>query len=252
MALFRPKLWTAAGGALLIAAGGLAACSDAPETADTPSSAASAGEGEGGEGEGGGGEAGAASAYGAVPAESRGALQLAHLKGFLLVAEAAAPVEGEASAAALAGQGMLEVYDPQKAAYDAMGVDEAILRRAADTGTTGAINAAVAELDRAARDAGGDPADVVTGMLNISSGLYALVVTPDGVDPVEWQHSYGAAMAAKAIADREGALRSVRADIDQFVQLWPAVTAPTDPAEAATPGALQAQASRVQLALSGL
>ncbi|GAD60079.1 hypothetical protein [Brevundimonas abyssalis] len=167
--LFRPRLWTAAGSALLIA--GVAACSDqggeAPAQAATPpASAAEEGEGEGG-------EAGAVSAYGAVPAESLLALRLQHLKGFFLVAQAASPVEGEASAAALAGQGMLEVYDPAKADYDAAGVDEVVLRRAAESGSTGALNAAITELDRAARLAGGDAGAVVRGLLNISTGLYA-------------------------------------------------------------------------------
>lgn len=243
--LFRPRLWTAAGSALLIA--GVAACSDqtGSPAQPTPPPASAAGEGEGG-------EAGVGDAYGAVPAESLAALRLHHLKGFFLAAQAAAPVEGADAAAALAGQGMLEVYDPARAAFEATGVDEAVLRRAADSGSTGALNAAIVELDRAARQAGGNAADVVTGLLNISTGLYALVVTDDGVDPVEWQHSYGAALAAKAVADRDGALRSVRGDIDAFVANWSGITAPADPAEAAAPGALQAQASRIELSLSGL
>lgn len=244
--LFRPRLWTAAGSALLIA--GVAACSDqgGEATAQPPAPPASAaGEGEGG-------EAGAADAYGAIPDESRTALRLQHLKGFFLVAQAASPVEGEEAAAALAGQGMLEVYDPAKADYDAAGVDEAVLRRAAGSGSTGALNAAITELDRAARLAGGNAGDVVTGLLNISTGLYALVVTEDGVDPIEWQHSYGAALAAQQVAARDGALRPVRGEIDAFVANWTDVIAPTDPAGAPPPGALQAQASRIELSLSGL
>ena len=246
--LFRPRLWTAAGSALLIA--GVAACSD--QSGETPAQPTTPPVSAAGEGEGEGGEAGAASAYGAVPAESMLALRLQHLKGFFLVAQAASPVEGEASAAALAGQGMLEVYDTAKADYDAAGVDEDVLRRAAESGSTGALNAAITELDRAARQAGGNAADVVTGLLNISPGLYALVVTDDGVDPIEWQHSYGAALAAQQVAARDGALRPVRDEIDAFVANWTDVTAPTDPAEATPPGELQAQASRIELSLSGL
>ena len=147
---------------------------------------------------------------------------------------------------------MLEVYDPAKADYDAAGVDEDVLRRAAESGSTGALNAAISELDRAARQAGGNAADVVTGLLNISTGLYALVVTDDGVDPIEWQHSYGAALAAQQVAARDGALRPAREEIDAFVANWSDVTAPTNPSEATPPGELQAQASRIELSLSGL
>lgn len=254
MSLFRPKLWTAAGGALLIAASGLAACSQADDAAKTDTTpAATAGEGEGGEGEG--GEAGATSAYDAVPAPSKAALQLAHLKGFFLVAQAVAKPGGEqaeAEAAALAGQGMLEVFDPQKADFASAGVNEQVLRRAAEAGSASALNSAVAELDRAARDAGGDNAAVVRGMLSIANGLYGHVVTADGVDPVEWQHSYGAALAAKSIADRDGKLAAVRNDMNAFVALWPTVTAPEAPADAPAPGAVSAQASRIELALQGL
>ena len=254
MSLFRPKLWTAAGGALLIAATGLAACGQADDAAKTDTTpAATAGEGEGGEGEG--GEAGAVSAYDAVPAESKAALQLAHLKGFFLVAQAVAELGGElaeAEAAALAGQGMLEVFDPQKADFAASGVDEQVLRRAAEAGTPATLNAAVSELDRAARDAGGDGAQVVKGMLSIANGLYGHVVTPDGVDPIEWQHSYGAALAAQSIAERDGELAPVRKDIDAFVALWPSVAAPEAAADAPAQGAVSAQASRIELALQGL
>ena len=250
MSLFRPKLWTAAGGALVIAAG-LAACSEpAEEPASAPASAPSSAAGEAGEGEG--GEAGANSAYDAVSAESRTALRLAHLKGFMLVAREAAPVEGEDAAAALAGQGMLEVYDPAKATFDAAGADEAVLRRAAESGAPAALNAAIAELDRAARDAGGEPAEVVKGMIRIATGLYSLVIVDDTVDPVEYQHALGAAMAAQAAAARAGGLSSVRDDLEAFVALWPQVTAPDTVEEAPAVSEVQAQASRIELALSGL
>lgn len=248
MSLFRPKLWTAAGGALVIAAGGLAACSGPAEEPSAAPPGAHAGEA----GEGEGGEAGANSAYDAISADSRTALRLAHLKGFMLVAREAAPVEGEAAAAALAGQGMLEVYDPAKETYDAAGVDEAVLRRAAESGTPATLNAAISELDRAARDAGGDPAEVVKGLTSISTGLYRLVIVEDTVDPVEYQHALGAAMAAQAAAARAGGLSSVRDDLDAFVGLWPQVTAPDSAETAPSVSEVQAQASRIELALSGL
>ncbi len=254
MSLFRPKLWTAAGGALLIATTGLAACNQADDAAKTDTTpVATAGEGEGGEGEG--GEAGAASAFDSIPAESKSALRLAQLKGFFLAAQAVARPGGEqaqAEAGALAGQGMLEVYDAAKADFAATGVREPLLRKAVETGSASDINAAVAELDRAARDAGGDNAAVVKGMLSIANGLYGHVITADGVDPVEWQHSYGAALAAKSIADKDSKLAAVRKDVDAFVALWPSITAPEAATAAPTTGDVSAAASRVELALQGL
>ncbi|GAD60080.1 hypothetical protein MBEBAB_2330 [Brevundimonas abyssalis TAR-001] len=77
-------------------------------------------------------------------------------------------------------------------------------------------------------------------------------MTEDGVDPIEWQHSYGAALAAQQVAARDGALRPARDEIDAFVANWTDVTAPADPAEARAPGELQAQASRIELSLSGV
>ena len=73
-------------------------------------------------------------------------------------------------------------------------------------------------------------------MLSIANGLYGHVVTPDGVDPIEWQHSYGAALAAQSIAERDGELAPVRKDIDAFVALWPSVAAPEAAADAPAHG----------------
>jgi hypothetical protein len=81
------------------------------------------------------GETGARGAYDTVPADSRRALRIAHLKGFVLAAQAAAPVQGEAAASALVGQGLLEVYTPAAAEFTAAGVSEEALQNAAKTGS---------------------------------------------------------------------------------------------------------------------
>jgi hypothetical protein len=260
MTTFRPRLWTSVGAALL-----LSACSqgepektgDADGTAAAPATAAPAPSGEAGEtagGEGGGGEAGAATAYANVSPESRTALRLAHLKGFFLVAQQALPAEGAESAAALAGQGMLEVFDPVADTYRKAGVNEQILRTAAEKGDAASLKAAVSHLDQVRTRVGGEPAQVVRGMVDIAAGLYAHVITDEAVDVIEYQHSYGAALAAKAELDRNGgdaALAGVRKDLDAFLDAWRSVTAPEQVAQAAPVGQVQAQASRVQLALSG-
>ena len=251
---FRPKLWLTLGAALALTA----ACSEQGEAGGEAGSgeggSAVAGEGEGGEGEGGegaaggAGEAGAQAAYAGVPAESLAALRIAHLKGFFLVAQQARGVEGDAAAAALAGQGMAEVYDAQAADFAGSGLDEAVLRRAAETGSQADLAAAVAALDAAQQRAGGSPGAVVSGLASIAAGIYNTVNIDGAVDPVEYQHALGSALAAQSTANAGNLAPANRSDVDTLVGLWPAATAPED-ASALTPaGQVQAQASRIQLA----
>lgn len=250
---FRPKLWLTLGAALTLTA----ACSEqgAPgeggEGEAGTATAAGEGEGEGGEGEGGGGaavgEAGAAAGYAGVPAESLPALRLAHLAGFFLVAQRAQAVEGDASAAALAGQGLAEVYDPMASDFESTGLDAAVLRRAAETGSEADLVAAIAALDAAQARAGGDPAVVAGALSDIAAGIYREVVIDGAVDPVEYQHSLGAALAARSVAERGGLGQQTRSDLDALIAMWLGVTAPEDPAQAAPSGEVQAQASRIRL-----
>jgi hypothetical protein len=206
MTTFRPRLWTSLSAAAVLSAGIVGCGGEGGEKAATPPdgvTASTGGEGQGGEGEGGeaaapaaSGEAGAQEAYTAVPAGSRAALRLAHLKGFILAAQAIAPTEGAEAASALVGQGMLEVYDPAAAEYAALGVNTAALRNAASSGTAGELSAALATLNQAGAKAGGEPAEVVKAMTNIAAGLYQGVVAGGAVDTVEYQHAYGAALSA--------------------------------------------------------
>lgn len=251
---FRPKLWLTLGAALALTA----ACSEQGEAGGEAASgeggSAVAGEGEGGEGEGGAGpaggtgEAGAQAAYAGVPAESRAALRIAHLNGFFLVARQAQVSEGDAAAAALAGQGLAEVYDTQAADFAASGIDPAVLRRAAETGSQADLAAAITALDAAQQRAGGNPGAVVAGLASIAAGIYNTVNIDGAVDPVEYQHALGAALAAQATANAADLSPAIRTDVDGLVDQWNGVTAPED-ASALTPaGEVQAQASRIQLA----
>lgn len=256
MTAFRPKLWTTVGAVAL-----LSACSPGGEAGEKASvdtgAASSAAAGEAGEsaaGEGGAGEAGATAAYSAVPAASRTALRIAHLRGFFLIAREAQKSEGDDAAAALAGQGMLEVFDPVADVFRQTGLDATKLRAAVATGDTASLTAAIAELDRVRGKVGGDPAAVVNGMTGIAAGLYANVVADGAVDPVEYQHSRGAALSAQVEADRfageSAAAKAAKPDLDKFLTLWPGPVAPEDPAKATPPGQVSAQAARIQLALS--
>lgn len=215
--------------------------------------------GEGGEaaiGEAGGehGEAGVQTAYAGIDGPARTALRLQHLKAFALVAQqvAAAGQPGEASV--LVAQGLLEVYDP--AADQFGGFDPAAAREAGATPDPAKIAAAIAAIDAAQAQAQANPADIAARMADMAAGLYAHVVTPIGVDPIEYQHSYGMALAARdALVRGEAALKrqnaaryaEALAEVDRFIALWPGVTAPET---AATHRAVVAQASRVRLALS--
>ena len=276
MSVFRAKIWTGVGAAVLLGAGGLAACSGeggegAEQGAAAPASspAATGGEGEGGEagpapapvtaggeGEGdeagaAGGERGASTAYAAVPAESRTAFRLAQLKGFFLAAQALGRAEGPEAAAALAGQGMLEVYDPAKSQIAGAGFDEAALRRAAQTGEPAALDAAVRTLQAAEGKAGGDPAAVARGLTALTVGLYREATAGGALDPIEYQHAYAAALAAQSVAAGQGRLSGAKTDIDRLARLWRTPVAPDDAAAAPKLAEVQAQASRVELALSG-
>ena len=247
---FRPLLWTSASAALLLAAcggeGGKPAAGEGGEAAAVSSAPAEA-AGEGGEGAGGeGGEAGAASAFAATPAESKPALHVAQLKGFFLIAQR--QTEGAEAAAALAGQGLLEAYDTEKAVFQKLGANEAVLRKAAETGSPADLKAAVAELDRLQAKAGGDPTAVARGLVGISSGLYANVEHDGIVDPMEYQHALGAALSAQEALSkaRNPRANAAKIEVDRLIALFPVTQAP----EKITPKAqVLAQASRAELEL---
>jgi len=246
---FRPKLWITLGAALALTA----ACSEqgAPggEAGSGEGGATASGEGEGeGAGSAGVGEAGAAAGYAGVPEESLLALRIAHLKGFFLVAQRAQAVEGDAAAAALAGQGLAEVYDPSVAAFATAGLDAELLRRAAQSGSAADLAAAVTALNTAQTAAGGDAGTVVGALADISAGIYREVGVDGAVDPVEYQHALGAAMAARATAEAGGLPAQAVSDVEALVGMWRGVTAPEAVSDLTPAGQVQAQASRIRLA----
>lgn len=267
----KAKLWRGVGLAALTASA-LVACSPGGEGGEGGEAASHGEAGEAATGESGGeageaakgetggehGEAGAAGAYAGLDATAATQLRLAHLKGFLLVAKKELDAGHGPEAGALLGQGMLEVYTPAAAAFP--GLDPAPL------------NAASADLldgkpaGKAGLDAGlaaitakqTADAEVVRRMLSIARGLYSGVVVAGAVDPIEYQHSLGAALSAQdAFARAEPALKAknaartaeAKAEIARLVALWPTVQAPETPA---APAQVAAQVSRVELALSGL
>jgi len=264
----KAKLWRGVGLAALAAgAVGVVACSPGGEGGESAvQGEAATGEtggeaGEAAKGESGGeqGEAGAQAGYAGLDGAARTQLRLQHLKGFLLVAQKELEAGRGPEAGALIGQGVLEVHTP--AAGDFAGLDVAPINAAsgalmdAKPGGAEALRASLRAIE--AKQTASD-AETVRRMLRIANGLYSGVVTPAGVDPVEYQHSLGAALAARdAFARAEPALKAKNAahaaeaktELDRLIALWPASQAPDAPAPTAQ---VAAQISRVELALSGL
>jgi hypothetical protein len=236
----------------LISVTGLSACTPKTEAGASsdqaaPSAAPAGPVAAGGAGEA--GETGAHSAYSGIPADSLSALHIAHLRGFFLIAQA--QKDGPDAAAILTSQGMIEAYDPSSAVFSAVGIDQAVLRKAATSGSAADLKAAIVALDAGLAKAGGDPKAVIRGLVEISSGLYKGVVVDGGVDPIEYQHSLGAALSAKAAlaaaVKTHPQLAGATAPMDAFIALWPALSAPEKPA---SHGQVLAQASRIELAIS--
>lgn len=225
----------------------------APPTPAPVAGAAPAGGGEAG-------EAGAASAYAGLTGDQRTALRIAHLRGFIMAASTVAQANQPDEAGVLVQQGVLEVFDSAPSEFGSLNME--IIRAAADTATLSKaqritrLRAAEAELTRASADLDAEAAITTARMIDIATGLYQLVVQEDFVDPIEYQHSMGAAMSARAVLiNGEGELRreNLRAygeavgALNRFVGLWPEATAPEQP----TPyREVLTQGSRVRLALS--
>lgn len=220
----------------------------APAAAAPPASAGEAGE------------AGAATAYAGLSGDQRIALRLQHLKGFVMAAAAVTAANQPTEAGVLIQQGLLEVYDAAPTEFGSLNV--AILRTAAEGDTLNRaqrmqrIRDAEDELNRAAEGLEAEPAITVARMVDIATGLYQHVQQEDFVDPIEYQHSMGAALAARdalilgqTVLRRENAraFGESRTAIDRFISLWPNASAPETP----TPYRdVLAQSSRIRFALS--
>lgn len=209
------------------------------------------------------GEAGVVSAYAGLQGDQRTALRLQHLKGFVLAAERIAEAGNLESAAIVLQQGLLEVYNPAPSEFGAL--DVAVIRAAADPDTAASglaqrLTAAEREIDRALAGLHDvDYAVLTARMVDIATGLYQGAMQPDFIDPVEYQHSMGAARSAQgALALGRASLRHRNArayteaeqELQRFEALWPTPEAPEQSSQAASYQQVLAQSSRVRLALS--
>lgn len=198
------------------------------------------------------GEAGVATAYAGLDAEARAALRIAHLKGFVLIADKVSDAGQKDEAGVLVSQGLLEVAAIAESDFARMDLAPV---RAAETGEAAKIKAALAAFEGA--QTAPNAAHIVR-MMAISTGLYGHVLHEGMVDPIEYQHALGAMLAAQDSLKRArptlGAKNAARyneavREMEKLVALWPGVTAPEKPASLAQ---VLGQAARVELALSGL
>ena len=282
MIAWKFKLWRTAGAA---AALGLAGCGEGGpgdtgegghgEAGDgavhgeaggaTPATGGEAGEAAIGEAGGEHGEAGVATAYAGLSGDALTALRIQHLRGFVMAAAKIVADRGSfsgepADAAVLVQQGLLEVYDPAADQFGALDVTK--LREAAGgfdftrAQMVQRLRDSEEELSRAIGELDFDEAQLVVRMVDISTGLYQNVLIDGVADPIEYQHSMGAALAAqqalllhqnKLRTENLGAFSRASGELNRFVALWPSREPPNDPA---TYQQVLVQGSRVRLALS--
>jgi hypothetical protein len=233
-------------------------------TAPAGGEAGEAGEAARGESGGEHGEAGVVTAYAGLSGDQLTALRIQHLRGFVMAAakivEDRGSFSGEpADAAVLVQQGLLEVYDPAADQFGTLDVT-ALREAAAGTDFTRAqmmqrLRAAQEELTRAVGLLDYDDAQLVVRMIDISTGLYQHVLIDGVADPIEYQHSMGAALAAQQALllgqdemtrENRAAFSRATGEVNRFVALWPSREPPQNPA---TYQQVLAQSSRVRLAL---
>jgi hypothetical protein len=280
----KPRMWTMMGlGAMALV--GVSACQPGGEAGAAAGEGGEAGPAvataKAGEGEGEGvkaaaavpavggetGEAGAQDAYAGVPETSRLGLRIAHVTGFVLIAQKSYDAGQVDEASVLISQGLLEVYAPNAVELDAgaKGLKAAFEKIVASIDAKkpkAETDAAFVSAIKLAREtevaSGAAPKDVINAMLSIGAGLYSGAVLPSGNDPIEYQHAQGAVLGAKAAfevsksklsAQNSARTQTLGKDVDALVALFPSVTLPETPASVAE---ITGAASRAQLALSGI
>lgn len=255
----RMKTWAKLGLGTALASGVVAACGQSPSDdvtveADTPVIAAPAGEaGESGEGEG-------ASDHSmtTLPVEKRVAFMSGHVKAGLSLFRAGAPDQ----AAKHLLHPVSETHEAERAGIDALGFDQEIflqVSQALEDGRPAAeiepqLAAAEANMALMQTNAGGDPVDIISYLMDTVFDEYRVGVTDGTItDPGEYQDAYGFTVVALDIANRIEGKDTARLinELEALLALWPE----TGPLADSTPTAvstLVAQTSKVHIALGEL
>ncbi len=251
------KTWTGLGLATALVGAGLAGCAgEGGETGEGGESAQTSQTGEAGEGEGGEGEGGESSTViGSLPAPKRVAFMSGHVAAGIALYRA-----GDAEAAA---PHMLhpvsETHASERAGLEQLGFDAApfeMVAAALEAGRSAEeiepqLQAAEANLAAVRTAAGGDPAELIRYLMEVTVEEYTIAVPDQTVtDPGEYQDAWGFVKVAREVADDADLAKAdqIRATLDEMLELWPA-DAPIPPNDPARAGQVSALAARVLLDL---
>lgn len=260
----RMKTWSKLGLSTALASGAVAACGQAPSdetptTSETPTVSAEAGEsGESGEGEGEGEGGEAGHSMDTLPVEKRVAFMSGHVEAGLALFRAGAPDQ----AAKHLLHPVSETHEAERAGIDALGFDQAIFLAVSEALEQGRpadeiepqLAAADANMALMQQNAGGDPADIISYLMDTVFEEYRIGVTDGAItDPGEYQDAYGFTVVALDIASRMEGQNTGRliTELETLLAMWPA----TGPLADSTPtpvSELVAQTSRVHIALGEL
>lgn len=213
-----------------------------------------AGEGEGGEGEG--GEAGEAGhSIDTLPLPKRLAFMSGHVEAGLALYRAGEP---EMAAPHLLHP-VSETHAAEREGLDALGFDAAVFEEVSTALEAGRpadeiepqLIAAGTNLAMMAEQAGGDPAEIISYLMDVIVEEYTIAITDGAVsDPGEYQDAFGFAVVAhdRATAAQDPWRDAALAEIDALLALWPE-GGPIPPENPAPVAQVVAQTSRVLLAL---
>ena len=264
---FVPKRWVRLGfAAALLSTTALSACGgeggehgEGGEAGEGGVHAEVGETGEGGEaGEGEGGEAGHMDME-SLPPEHRAAFMWGHVKAGMKLYR-----DGFSEAASVhLLHPVSETHASERTGLDALGFDaslfEAVSAALADGKAASDVEDQLTAADANLRDlndaAAGDPADVISFLLDTTLDEYKVGVTNGAVtDPGEYQDAWGFVQVAKEIADQYGRdtpeAIELQNELEKLANLWPAsIDGETPPASVSE---VASQISVVRLVLSSL
>jgi hypothetical protein len=252
------KTWAGLGLATALMGAGLAGCAgeggDAGASGEGGEAAPTAQTGEGGGGESGEGEGGEGGAD-TLTREQRLVFMAGHVEAGIALYRA-----GDAKAAAPhLLHPVSETHESERAGLAEIGFDPApyeSVSKALEAGKPAeeiepALKAVEENLAKMRRAAGGDAAELIRYLMDVTVAEYKIAVTDGKLsDPGEYQDAWGFITVARDLARSLDAsqAREVGDLLDQMLALWPK-DAPTTPEQPAPDGQVSALAAKVLLAL---
>lgn len=264
MITFRAKLWSAAGAAALLSAGGLVGCGPQAKKAEAPVAAAASGGGEAGESGAEHGAGAANPAFAGLGKIEQQALCVALMRAHLLVGQALVKEGDIQGAAPHFAHPIYEVFEthrevfasvratPPQAPFDALNAAAAAGRDAAQI--TPLYQPAEDALRELQPKVDYDHIAVIRALLVQMRAEYGEGVQGNAVvNPIEYQDAYGMAQLLIQLVGELRVAQASKAEAEKEAAALAALfTSAKPPPVPAGPGALLAQSSRLELALSGL